>query len=306
MNMGFESLQPTLIDTGSSAAFHANPHAQQRNPAGINRESRPHQPPLLMRAPGRSGLDTVGLTSRQQQGASVRAMRQWHGLHEILARHRRIEMLASGSDPACSPLVAHAGLAFRRKWVPARASGGMRLHDDLHLRHVAEGFGFEPCDLPESIRFGGASDVIHDAALEVLWIGVGPHCELPAAAGLARLLDIDTVPLRLADPRFERLDTCFSLLPGGVLLWYPPAFDADSRALVESRIDALRRIAISENDALAFACNAINLGSALVLHRASARLKRELDDAGFTVIETPLDAFHKRGGSARSLALRVG
>ncbi len=62
---------------------------------------------------------------------------------------------------------------------------------------------------------------------------------------------------------------------------------------------------MSEHDALAFACNAVNVGSTVVLNRASDALKAVLGESGFDVIETPLDEFLKAGGSAKCLTLRL-
>ena len=44
-------------------------------------------------------------------------------------------------------------------------------------------------------------------------------------------------PLQLVDPRFYHLDTCFSPLPGGRLLYYPAAFDERSRRLILDHYD---------------------------------------------------------------------
>ena len=65
--------------------------------------------------------------------------------------------------------------------------------------------------------------------------------------------------LKLVDQRFYHLDTCFCPLEGGFAMYYPPAFDEASRAAIEKRVPAERRIAIGEEDALAFACNAVNI-----------------------------------------------
>jgi N-dimethylarginine dimethylaminohydrolase len=79
-----------------------------------------------------------------------------------------------------------------------------------------------------------------------------------------------TLPLRLADPRFYHLDTCLCPL---------------------------------RSDALAFACNAVEAGDAIVLHRASPTLHNRLHGAGYRVYETDLSDFHKSGGRAISTKL---
>jgi N-dimethylarginine dimethylaminohydrolase len=88
-------------------------------------------------------------------------------------------------------------------------------------------------------------------------------------------------------------------------MYYPPAFDDESRALVEKRVPAARRIAIAEEDALAFACNAVNIGKTVVVNRASPAFVKALGAKGFEVVQTPLSEFMKAGGSAKCLTLRL-
>jgi N-dimethylarginine dimethylaminohydrolase len=225
-------------------------------------------------------------------------------LREILARHASIELIDAVAGLPDMAFTANAGLLHAGRFVPTRFRHVQRRGEEAHFIEWFRIRGLEILQLPEQVHFEGAGDALFDEAIDLLWMGHGHRSELAAVAGLSRLLDIDTAPLRLVDPRFYHLDTCFCPLPRGVLLWYPAAFDEDSRALVESRIQPSLRIAVDEADALAFACNAVSLGSAIVLHRASGKLKRQLDDVGFTAIETPLNEFHKAGGSAKCLTLR--
>ena len=47
------------------------------------------------------------------------------------------------------------------------------------------------------------------------------------------------------------------------------------------------------------------VGRNIVLSSASAALRRTLEERGYRVIETPLDAFQRSGGSACCLTLRL-
>ena len=71
------------------------------------------------------------------------------------------------------------------------------------------------------------------------------------------------------------------------------------------RVPPEKRIAISEADAVNFACNAVNIDLVVVMNKASVELKERLVAAGFEVIETPLTEFLKAGGAAKCLTLRV-
>ncbi len=127
----------------------------------------------------------------------------------------------------------------------------------------------------------------------------------PRRHELTDLLDIEVVPLRLTDARFYHLDTCFCPLRDGYLLYYPAAFDAAAQQAIAQHVPASRRIVVSEADALAFACNAVDLDDTLLLNRASPGLCAALAAIGYRVVQTPLDEFLKAGGAAKCLTLRL-
>jgi N-dimethylarginine dimethylaminohydrolase len=235
----------------------------------------------------------------------ARALAQWNALREVLGRHATIEAIAPAAGLPDMPFTANAGLVRGGLYVPSRFRHAERRGEETHFTRWFRERGFEVRALSENLAFEGAGDALFDRGAQYLWMGHGHRTDLAAAAELAGIFDLEVIPLRLADARFYHLDTCFCPLPRGILLWYPQAFDADSRAVIESRIAPSRRIAVEEKDALAFACNAVSIGSAVVLNRASGKLKQSLDDAGFTVIETALDEFLKAGGSAKCLTLRL-
>ena len=132
------------------------------------------------------------------------------------------------------------------------------------------------------------------------------HRSLPGAKEhIEEWLKCKVEALQLVDDRFFHLDTCFCPLAGGQVLYYPAAFEVGSRELIERRISASKRIAVSEKDALAFACNAVNIDSTVVVNKATNDFVSRLSDAGFDVVQTPLSEFMKAGGSANCLTLRL-
>jgi lysine-ketoglutarate reductase/saccharopine dehydrogenase-like protein (TIGR00300 family) len=71
------------------------------------------------------------------------------------------------------------------------------------------------------------------------------------------------------------------------------------------RIPPEKRIIVEEPDAVCFACNAVNVNNTIVMNQVSDRLKQQLREVGFEVVETPLSEFLKAGGAAKCLTLRV-
>src|SRR5262249_43827970 len=139
----------------------------------------------------------------------------------------------------------------------------------------------------------------------LFWMGCGFRSDRAAAAVVERTFGVPCVPLELASPSFYHLDTAFCALPCGSVVYHPAAFTANARAAIEAEVGRAERIALDAADAARFAANAVGFNRTLVLSSASARLRRALEERGYTVVQTPLDAFLKSGGSACCLTLRL-
>jgi N-dimethylarginine dimethylaminohydrolase len=159
--------------------------------------------------------------------------------------------------------------------------------------------------MPRDVPFEGAGDALYERGRKRLWFAYGHRSVLAAREVIESRLEGEVVPLKLTDQRFYHLDTCFCPLEGGHVLYYPPAFDAASRATIERLVPAAKRVAVGEEDALAFACNAVAAGRTVVVNRASTAFVDALGRRGFEVVQTPLSEFMKAGGSAKCLTLRL-
>src|SRR5438445_2375964 len=148
---------------------------------------------------------------------------------------------------------ANAGLAVGKKFALSRFLPRERRGEEPYFKKWFNKQGFEIFELPPDLPFEGAGDALLDRQGTCLWAGYGFRSELDSHPYLARWLDLEVISLRLIDPRFYHLDTCFCPLEGGWLLYYPQSFDAYSNRLIESRIAAEKRIAVEETDAVRFA-----------------------------------------------------
>ena len=80
---------------------------------------------------------------------------------------------------------------------------------------------------------------------------------------------------------------------------------ATSQKRIERRYSKAKRIPVSESDALRFACNAINIGKAILVNQISNELYARLQSLGYSVTQVELTEFLKAGGAAKCLALRL-
>jgi N-dimethylarginine dimethylaminohydrolase len=64
-------------------------------------------------------------------------------------------------------------------------------------------------------------------------------------------------------------------------------------------------LTVTEDDAIHFACNAVNVGKNVILNYATRELATWLASRGFEVIQTQMSEFIKAGGSTKCLSLRL-
>ena len=236
----------------------------------------------------------------------VAAGRQWDALVRILEDHADVTGIepASGLPDMC--FAANGGFVLDGTFVPSAFSVAQREPESALYAHWAAGSGLEIADFDPDVAFEGEGDALwwpQPDSEPLVWAGYGVRTGLEAHRALAERLRVRVVSLKLVDQRFYHLDTCFVPLAGGRIIYYPPAFDAESRLLIESLVPPDRRIAVDDEDAFGFACNAVRLGRTLITSHASADLRRSLEACAYEVIVTPLTEFIKAGGAAKCLTL---
>jgi lysine-ketoglutarate reductase/saccharopine dehydrogenase-like protein (TIGR00300 family) len=263
---------------------------------------------FLMCAPDHYDVDYVinpWMEGNVHKSSRDRAVEQWQQLFHVLKDHAIVDLVQPEKGVPDMVFTANAGLVLGDTAVLSRFFHKERQGEEPFFKAWFEDHGFTVHELPKDLPFEGAGDALFDREGRWLWAGYGFRSELDSHPYLARWLDIEVLSLRLMDERFYHLDTCFCPLTDGYLLYYAPAFDAYSNRLIEMRVPEAKRIAIGEEDAVNFSCNAVNIDRTIVLNKASNKLKQRLDAAGFQVIETPLTEFLKAGGAAKCLTLRV-
>jgi len=263
---------------------------------------------FLMCAPDHYDVDYVinpWMEGNVHKSSRDRAVGQWQKLYHILKDNAIVDLVNPEQGWPDMVFTANAGLVLGENVVLSRFLHKERQGEEPYFKAWFESKGYTVYELPQDLPFEGAGDALLDREGRWLWAGYGFRSELDSHPYIAEWLDIEVLPLRLMDERFYHLDTCFCPLTGGYLLYYPPAFDGYSNRLIEMRVPAEKRIAISEPDAVNFACNAVNIEQTVVMNKVSEDLKQRLASVGYKVIETPLTEFLKAGGAAKCLTLRV-
>lgn len=239
------------------------------------------------------------------QAKSSIARLQWEKLYEILAERAQVSLIEPvvGLPDLC--FTANAGLIIKQWFIPAHFRHPERQREESIYKNwfVAQGFILK--DLPHDIYFEGEGDALLQPEQSLLWLGYDKRTDIAAQAALTTLLDMEVIPLKLVNPYFYHLDTCFVPLSQGRVVYYPNAFDEISLNQIRTRIPPHKRLEVTAEDANQFACNAIILGDTFICNNTTSTLKEQLKNWGFEVVTTPLSEFLLAGGAAKCLALAV-
>ena len=239
------------------------------------------------------------------------AERQWSALHGTLLAHGAvIDFVEPEPDLPDLVFTANAAVVLDGKVLLARFR-----HSERQGEEPIFGAAFEALQaradlsavisMPEDLCLEGAGDCIWDPACRQFWMGFGPRSHEASAHVVADVFGRPCVALELADPSFYHLDTAFCPLPSGDLIYYPGAFTQAGQRLIEERVAPAQRIELDRADAKQFSANAVAFDHCIVLSSCSEDLRGALQDRGFAVITSPLQAFLQSGGSACCLTLRL-
>jgi N-dimethylarginine dimethylaminohydrolase len=240
--------------------------------------------------------------SRSRGSTPDTAQRQWNALYETLRGLGAVVELLT-PQPGLPDLVftANAGLVFRTRFFSSRFRHEVRARESPYFDAWFAAHGYTVEHLPEGMYFEGAGDALFCGP--ILFAGYRIRSDVRGHQHLAKVLDRLVLALELINPRFYHLDTCFCPLAPGEALYYPAAFDAYGRKVLQSHIPRL--LEVNEAEAHRFACNAVVVGKTVVINRGCDHLAADLRAWGYQVVATELDEFLKAGGSAKCLTLRL-
>jgi N-dimethylarginine dimethylaminohydrolase len=240
--------------------------------------------------------------SRSRGSTPETALKQWNALYEIL-RGLGVVVELLTPQPGLPDLVftANAGLIYRNRFFSSRFRHEVRARESPYFDAWFAAQGYTVEHLPEGMYFEGAGDALFCGPM--LFAGYRIRSDVRGHQHLAKVLGKLVLPLELINPRFYHLDTCFCPLAPGQALYYPAAFDAYGRKVLQSHISRL--LEVNEAEAHRFACNAVIVGKTVVTNTGCDRLASGLRNWGYQVVTTELDEFLKAGGSAKCLTLRL-
>jgi N-dimethylarginine dimethylaminohydrolase len=237
--------------------------------------------------------------------------REWGTLRRALCElGAEIDHVAPVPDVPDLVFTANSAVVLDRVALLARFRYPQRRGEEKHFEAAfrtlqARGLIDAVRKLPDDLVLEGAGDCVWDDTRGMFWVGFGPRSDAVASDLIEDQFGVPAVALELVDARFYHMDTALCPLTRGEVMYVPSAFTSFGQTIIHDRVETGLRIELTPEDAHQFAANTICLGNTLVMSRCSEDLRAELRERGYRLVTTPLPSFHRSGGSAFCLTLRL-
>ena len=240
--------------------------------------------------------------SRERQADHPAAVSQWQSLRQVLeSLGVKISLLNPVKGLPDLVFTANAAMIFRKQAILSRFRHPQRQGEEEYDAAWLMQDGYEVVRLPSRMAFEGAGDALFCG--ETLFAGYRKRSDAKSHQHVGKLVKSRVIPLELIDPYYYHLDTCFCPLTPASAIFFPGAFDDYGRRALAELVPEL--IAVEQEEAQSFACNAVVIGRTVVTNVGCPKLHANLQARGFATCETPLGEFVKAGGSAKCLTLRL-
>lgn len=229
------------------------------------------------------------------------AASQWTNLHHhILRLGGWLEYVEHADGWPDMVFTANAGLIRDKKMVLSKFRHKERAGEEKFFREWFLSRGYNVHEVTRG-SFEGEGDALF--AGSKLFCGYGFRSERAAHEEVAGIVGCgELIQVQLQDPRFYHLDTCFCPLTPELAMVHPGAFTTEDLARLESAIELIR---VPPQDAAHFVCNAVVLGTNVVLPAGCSQTYTLLEQRGFSAYPVELGEFIKAGGAAKCLSLKI-
>ena len=229
------------------------------------------------------------------------AVRQWEGLRQTyLELGHRVDTVPPVPGLPDMVFAANGGLVIGGRALGARFTFPERAGEGPAYLAWLAAAGLADVVEPVHVNEGeGDFLVVGDLVLA----GTGYRTAPGAHAEVQEHFGVPVVSLQLVDPRYYHLDTALAVLDDRTVAYYPGAFSAGSRAVLQRLFpDA---VIASAQDAAVLGLNAVSDGRHVVLPTVAVELADQLWARGFEPVGVDLSELLKAGGGAKCCTLEV-
>jgi N-dimethylarginine dimethylaminohydrolase len=242
-----------------------------------------------------------------------KAMEDWQGLRRAILAYAQVDTARFDSDTTPDEcFAANHAVALDSTLVLAKYRYPQRAPEELNIFNYFRKKPEGKTMVYPSTPFEGEGDCL--ACGDRVFAGFGFRTAKethPLLSKIAAQGGMKLSSLHLVDDRFYHLDTCFCPIGSEAIVYYPGAFDADSRREIEG--SGAQLIKASEEEAKTYLCNSVVVADkrkVITAQQPGSKLEtlpsvRALSDLGYEVIGWDASEFLKSGGGAKCLALTL-
>ena len=196
---------------------------------------------------------------------------------------------------------ANAGIVLGNRFVISSMKNKERKDESRYFRSWFKNNSYDILDVLPGLSFEGCGDALVDRG--ALIGGYGYRTDLRALEITAGSLGLSLFSLKLANPRFYHLDTCFCKISDTKAIYYPSAFE---KGEIEKLSGVLDLIPVTESDARMFMCNSMLVNDILLIPSRKSDIDKKLRNKfGIKTCIVNVSEFLKSGGSIQCLSLRI-
>jgi N-dimethylarginine dimethylaminohydrolase len=224
---------------------------------------------------------------------------QWQALKTAIEKTSVVAEIQPQQDLPDMVFTANAALVHEKISIISNFAKKERQEESIYWKNWFKIFDYDVHNI--DTHFEGAGDALFDHN-DTLWMGYGWRTDLKSQEYLSKFFKVNV--LKLVDSNFYHLDTCFMPMSDGSVMYYPAAFDENSNDLIKKHYGK-SVIAVDDEDANNFACNAVEIDGRILVNTISENLQAILTNRGWKVECLPMNEFIKSGGSCKCLTLKV-
>lgn len=236
----------------------------------------------------------------------INSQKVWHEFETLKNIYRKIGVTFDELSPTKGlpdqVFTTDIGVPLGKLFVRSNFKYGQRKPESFIGSEYFENKGYAIFTIPPSISYEGEGDLIKME--DTFYMGWGQRTSYEAAEYLSIALRHEVIPIKLINPSFFHLDTCFAPLTKDTAIYYPGAFSFEGTQILASHFEDL--IPIEKKDADAFACNVIIIGKNIIMHNGlSSKLSAIIESYGFTIYGLDMTEYLKGGGSVKCVSLQI-
>lgn len=199
---------------------------------------------------------------------------------------------------------ANAGVLLSKSILLSNFKFKERQQEKQYFKKWFSNSEYRVIELPDGICFEGAGDcLVKD---NIVFMGYGFRTDKEAYNDILWDgyfdLECNAFKIKLIDPYFYHLDTCFCPLNKNQILLYPEAIDKNDLLSLRKRFDIL---AVPKDDAKNFACNAVLINDNIIIPKGCYETKDILTQNYYIVHELEMSEFIKAGGACKCLTMEI-